>query len=156
MRTPSRRSSRRHPHRNRRTTARRGGAPQTKNNATKSRIVHTFLEILNTVKLYHWRTHSYAEHRATDDLYEELNKHIDQFVEVLLGKDASRIRMVDRRIQLMDVSTKTDLRKYIFECRAFLVDMNRYFDAKQDSDLLNIRDELLAIFNRFLYLLTFR
>jgi len=118
--------------------------------------VHTFLEILNTVKLYHWRTHSYAEHRATDDLYEELNKHIDQFVEVLLGKDASRIRMVDRRIQLMDVSTKTDLRKYIFECRAFLVDMNRFFDAKQDSDLMNIRDELLAIFNRFLYLLTFR
>ena len=125
-------------------------------NAIKSRIVHTFLDMLNTVKLYHWRTHSFAEHKATDELYAKLNEHIDQFVEVLLGKDASRIQMVDRRLQLLDISSNTDMRQYMFECRAFLVDMSRYFDVKQDSDLLNIRDELLADVNQFLYLLTFK
>jgi DNA-binding ferritin-like protein len=125
-------------------------------NAAKSRIVNTFLDMLNTVKLYHWRTHSFAEHRATDELYTKLNEHIDQFVEVLLGKDASRIRMVDRRLQLADISNNADMRQYMFECRSFLVDMNRFFDAKLDSDVMNIRDELLADVNQFLYLLTFR
>ena len=125
-------------------------------NVIKSRIVHTFLDMLNTVKLYHWRTRSFAEHKATDDLYSKLNEHIDQFVEVLLGKDASRIQMVDRRLQLIDIASNADMRQYMFECRAFLVDMSRYFDVKQDSDLLNIRDELLADVNQFLYLLTFK
>ena len=53
-------------------------------NEIKSRIVQTFLEMLNTVKLYHWKTHSYAQHKATDELYSKLNENIDTFVEILL------------------------------------------------------------------------
>jgi hypothetical protein len=33
--------------------------------------------------------------------------------------------------------------------------MNIYFDPSRDSDLLNIRDELLGDINQFLYLMTF-
>jgi len=29
-------------------------------------IVVKFLEMLNLIKLYHWKTHSYATHKATD------------------------------------------------------------------------------------------
>jgi len=49
----------------------------------KSTIVKSFIEILNTIKLYHWKTHSYAEHKATDELYSKLNEHIDSFVQRL-------------------------------------------------------------------------
>ncbi len=49
--------------------------------------------MLNTIKLYHWKTTSYSEHKATDELHERLSGHIDTFVEVLLGK------MVPNRIQ---------------------------------------------------------
>ena len=31
-------------------------------------IVTMFLQMLNTVKLYHWKTSSYAQHKATDSL----------------------------------------------------------------------------------------
>ena len=34
--------------------------------------------------------------------------------------------------------------------------MNETFDSKIDSDLLNIRDEILGAINQFLYLLTFK
>ena len=124
-------------------------------NTTKSHIVKVFLEILNMVKLYHWKTRSYSQHKATDELYSKLNEHIDSFIEVLLGKDASRIKMVEKRIDLLDSSNGIEFRNRIFEYRDFLQSMNIYFDSSRDSDLLNIRDELLSDINQFLYLLTF-
>ena len=125
-------------------------------NKKKSLIVRTFLEMLNTVKLYHWKTRSYAQHKATDELYERLNGHVDKFIEVLLGKDESRIKMVEKRCELLDYSESSDFKTRIYEYREFLVDMNKYFDAKRDTDLLNIRDEILGDINQFLYLMTFQ
>ena len=124
-------------------------------NKKKSLIVRTFLEMLNTVKLYHWKTRSFAQHKATDELYEQLNGHVDKFVEILLGKDESRIKMVERRCELLDFSDSSDFKARIYEYREFLVDMNKYFHAKRDTDLLNIRDEILGDINQFLYLMTF-
>ena len=39
----------------------------------KTNIVETFMGMLNMVKLYHWKTYSYAKHQATDELYKKLN-----------------------------------------------------------------------------------
>ena len=124
-------------------------------NVEKSHIVRLFLEMLNVVKLYHWKTRSYSQHKATDELYGKLNDHIDTFVEVLLGKDQSRIQMVEKDIKLMDYSDTTNFQDKVLEYRAFLTDMNIYFDPSRDSDLLNIRDEILGDINQFLYLMTF-
>jgi len=125
------------------------------NNRDKSNIVKMFLEILNMVKLYHWKTHSFAQHKATDELYEKLNENIDTFIEILLGKDQSRIKMLEKRIDLIDANNLKDFKSKIFEYRTFLIDMNMVFDSKKDSDLLNVRDEILGDINQFLYLLTF-
>jgi len=121
----------------------------------KSHIVRVFIEMLNLVKLYHWKTHSYSQHKATDDLYDKLNGHIDSFVEVLLGKDQSRIRLMEERIDLLDISSTKQIRDRIHEYREFLFDMNIYFDSRRDSDLLSIRDDILGDLNQFLYLLSF-
>jgi DNA-binding ferritin-like protein len=121
----------------------------------KSHIVKIFIEMLNVIKLYHWKTNSYAQHKATDDLYEKLNSNIDEFVEVLLGKDQSRVKMLERRIDLVDASNTKEIKERIHEYREFLSDMNIYFDEKRDSDLLSIRDDILASLNQFLYLLSF-
>ena len=40
----------------------------------EKQITVIFLEMLIMVKLFHWKTHSYAIHKATDDLYSSLNK----------------------------------------------------------------------------------
>jgi DNA-binding ferritin-like protein len=125
------------------------------NNRNKSHIVKVFLEVLNLVKLYHWKTYSYAQHKATDELYERLNEKIDEFIEVLLGKDESRIRMLEKRIDLVDANNVKDFKSRIYEYRDFLIDMNMYFDVKRDTDLLSIRDEILSHINQFLYLMTF-
>ena len=125
-------------------------------NASKSHLVSVFLEMLNMVKLYHWKTHSYAQHKATDDLYASLNSNVDRFIEVLLGKDAKRIKMMEKKIDLIDPVNVTDFKSRIYEYREFLTDMNVHFNEMRDSDLLSIRDDLLADINQFLYLMTFR
>lgn len=125
-------------------------------NSSKSHLVSVFLEMLNMVKLYHWKTHSYAQHKATDDLYASLNANVDKFIEVLLGKDAKRIKMMEKKIELIDPVNVTDFKSRIYEYREFLTDMNVNFNEIRDSDLLSIRDDLLADINQFLYLMTFR
>ena len=122
-------------------------------NNSKSHIVMTFIQMLNVVKLYHWRTKSFAQHKATDDLYSKLNEHIDLFVEILMGKDASRIRMVEKRIRLIDAKNTDEIKDRMHEYRAFLIDITKYF-TNRDTDLLNVRDEILGDVNQFLYLLT--
>ena len=120
-----------------------------------SHITKKFLELLNMVKLYHWKTYSYAEHEATDMLYTKLSKHIDEFIEVLLGKDDSVIEKMEKNLKMIDAKNTSDLKKRIYEYRDYFISMNKIFD-KKDSDLLNIRDEIVADLNRFLYLSRFK
>lgn len=122
----------------------------------KSELANSFLEMLMTVKVYHWWTHSYAEHRATDELYGKLNKYIDKFVEVMLGKTGSRLNMKNKKIIFTNPSTKKEFIKTINEYKLLLRNkMDIYIDIVKDTDLLNIRDEILGNLNQFLYLLTF-
>jgi len=107
------------------------------------------------VKIYHWKTHSYAEHKATDELYERLNENFDKFVEVMMGRYDIRLNMKGKSIKFTDPSTKKDFKKIIFEFRTLIEnDMNKYINVLKDTDLLNIRDEILGNLDQFLYLLT--
>ena len=127
----------------------------TPKNENKTEIVRIFLEMLNNIKLYHWKTKSYAQHKATDELYDKLNKNIDKFIETLLGKDELRIKMLKKRVDLLDTKNTNEFKSRIYEYREFLLDMNDIFHERRDSDILSIRDEILSDLNQFLYLLTF-
>jgi hypothetical protein len=125
-------------------------------NSTKSKIVKIFLEMINMVKLYHWKTHSFSEHKATDELHERLTEKTDRFIEVLMGKDQSRVDLIEKNIELLDPDSVKDFKDRIYSYREFLQDINIYFDTRNDTDLLNIRDEILADLNQFLYLLSLK
>lgn len=122
-------------------------------------IVIKFLEMLNTIKLYHWKTHSYATHKATDDLYSKLNEHVDTFVEVLLGKTGGRVNLSKtHHIYLKSFSTPKELISEIEKIKGLLVNLEDHaaLQNMSNTDLFNIRDEILADINQFLYLLSFK
>ena len=147
---------------------RKGGATRRKSTSSKNsssiksfqkEITVKFLEMLLMVKLFHWKTHSYATHKATDDLYTKLNADIDRFIEILLGKTGSRIDLMGHKnISLIDLNSQEQLKSKIDSFKSYLVGLthNKGLSSMTNTDLLNIRDEILGDMNQFLYLLTFK
>ena len=124
-------------------------------------IVPTFLQMLNTVKLYHWKTTSFATHKATDELYGTLGEKIDEFVEVMLGKGemGGRTKLLNTPVLKLTMFSSNDaFKKQIEIYKKFLIDMSvgngGGMNVPSNTDLLAIRDEILAALNQFLYLLT--
>jgi len=125
--------------------------------AFQKEITVVFFEMLLTVKLYHWNTHSHAAHKATDELYGELNSHMDNFIEVLLGKSGSRIDFGKQKtVQLNNFKNLDQLISKVNEFKSYLVSLSHHkgLSSMTNSDLLNIRDEILGDMNKFLYLLS--
>lgn len=125
----------------------------------QKQITIVFLEMLMMVKLFHWKTHSYATHKATDELYEKLNENIDHFIEVLLGKTGSRIDLMNQKsISLIDLNSQEKLKAKIMSLKSYFVELdnNKALSTMSNSDLFNIRDEILGNLNQFMYLLTFK
>ena len=144
-----------------------------KNKSIKNKVVHKdiiyfFLQMINSIKLFHWKTTDYATHKATDQLYADLNLKIDQFVEVLLGKNSAihnnnnnnnntRSYILNiTSLKLPSFKNNTDLKKEIDHYKIQLMNLTSspQINKIYNSDLLNIRDEILALLNQFLYLLT--
>ena len=115
--------------------------------------------MLNTVKLYHWSTSHYATHKATDQLYSDLSSKIDTFVETMFGKETTSFRqkvLQMRSINLHSIHTNNDFKNEADQYKTFLIKLtnNKTFNVQKNTDLLNMRDDILGSINQFLYLLT--
>jgi hypothetical protein len=125
----------------------------------ENEITKVFLEMILMIKLWHWKTYSYATHKATDQLYGSLNENMDKFIEVLLGKTNVRIDLTkEKTLPLLDFKDRKTFQKKVDWFKGYLVNLENEPFIKQmsNTDLLNIRDEILGNLNQFLYLLTLR
>ena len=119
-------------------------------------IIIFFLQISNSIKMYHWKTHSYAEHKATDDLYSKIGDDIDKFIEVLLGKMNGQRFNVGKFIT-SDYKSVDELKRNLNVFKKYLMDMSDgNSPLKMHTDLINIRDEILGDIDQFMYLLTLK
>ena len=130
-----------------------GGKTTRRNTTAGGNIVTAMLTIRNQVKLYHWQTGSFARHKATDDLTAALDTNIDEFVEVYMGKYGRP--KVSGSIKLHNFSESA--------AKAFVAKQTKYLTSvlpkeikSTDTDLLNVRDTILADLNKVLYLFTLR
>ena len=138
--------------RNATTRKNRGGQGQ----SFMRKFITMMLESLIMIKLFHWKTHSFSAHKATDDLYAKLNENMDNFVEVLMGKMAGTRAdfLSTKSINVADLSNKKQLVGRVNVIKGMLSAMEKTIPLENATDLLNIRDEILADLNTFLYLLT--
>jgi DNA-binding ferritin-like protein len=126
----------------------RAGKPEGKHTS----IFSVFFELQVNVKTFHWLTKSYPKHKATDKLYDSLNDNIDKFIEVYMGK-YGRPTIKHETIaykHMNDAEFIGYLKKYI---AFFEKDLLNYI-KDSDTDLLNIRDEIVGNINQTLYLFT--
>ena len=122
-----------------------------RNTTSGGDIVSHLLTIRNQIKLYHWQTHSFARHTATDNLTLALDTAIDAFVESYMGRYGRPI--VSGSIKLHNFSENA--------AKAFVAKETKYLEkelprkiGKNDSDLLNLRDTILGDLTKVSYLFT--
>jgi DNA-binding ferritin-like protein len=116
--------------------------------------VNFLLGLQLQMKINHWQTKGIARHEAFGKTYDDLTGLIDEFVEISMGKygrfvldeETKKIEMVN----LSDVNP-SDMIKV---CTEALIEFSEDLDDRVDTDLLNLRDEILGLLNKLLYLLT--
>lgn len=119
-----------------------------------SKQIQFLFEIRNQIKLYHWQTYEHARHTATDKYLESLDKHIDYFVEVSMGKyGRPRVTGATATITLKNMTEKAAA-IYLNAARSYLQGTFSKTINPKDTDLLNIRDEILGDLNQLAYLFT--
>lgn len=118
-------------------------------------LVKYFYHMTLNIKLYHWSTHSYSRHKASDTLYGNLLELIDKFIEVYMG--AYCRPKYDEKFnisvtQFNDTDIKNELENY----KKYITNELPKYLKESDTDLLNIRDEILGELNQTLYLFTLK
>ena len=121
----------------------------------KEEITLKLVQIQLQFKFLHWQTFGDAKHKAYGEIYDSMGDYIDRLVESMMGK-YGRIQFDSEfSIMFQDISALS-VQNFMDGITEFLVGMTEQLDPKYDSDLLNIRDEILGDINQTKYRLTLK
>jgi flagellar basal body-associated protein FliL len=104
--------------------------------------------VLNQLKIDHWQTKSYAEHKALGIAYESLDSLFDKFIELYYGKNNisdARVTYTVKSDSYSDnlLSIYTTMRDSVISYLSTI--------TEGQGDLRNIQDEIESEFNHLLY-----
>jgi glycyl-tRNA synthetase beta subunit len=118
-------------------------------------LVDFFFTIEKTIKLYHWQTKSHSRHKATDHLVDNIAEIADKFMEVYQGR-YGKLSLSSSTITITSLNDSTAV-DYLREVASVLESfVEKGLVAVEDTDLLNIRDDLLSHINQTIYLFSFQ
>jgi hypothetical protein len=113
-------------------------------------LASTLLGFVMQIHVYHWLTTSYSTHQTLGGLYDGIHDLTDHFMEVYMGKYGRNIG--SNTASIINFNGE-NLNETIDGFEAFLVGLTSQLDAT-DTDLMNIRDEMLDLVHKSKYLLT--
>ena len=113
----------------------------------KHLVMHT-----NQIRMYHWKTKLFARHKSTDKYLKIIDPIIDNIIESLQG--GRELRISDSFTAKYTSVTDKKAVGYLEDHKTWLITNFPKLLVKTESDILNLRDELLAAVNRLLYLFT--
>lgn len=122
------------------------------NQSKLDKILTIFFKHQIIIKMYHFQTKSYGAHKASDKYNALFSNNFDKIMETSFGI-LSKTKVKDIKFHGIMVND-TNIQKYLDEFTKFLTTLDN--DFAEHSDLLSIRDDILADTNRFKYLLTFK
>lgn len=104
------------------------------------------LGVLSHVRLFHWNTTSFAQHKALGEFYDYLDGWMDNVVESWMGVYKVPIQLVEWKCEFSDPV------ELLFNLREWLaLDFPGY--VGNQASFLNERDSLVLQINKLLYLL---
>lgn len=114
------------------------------------------LGLQNQLRMLHWGTSSYAEHKALGKAYEALDGLIDTFIETWMGIHGKSLKTVKLELNPYKPGAADRLLDQAVEFLTGELDVALRSPIKPNTDLLNIRDEMLGVINHTKYLLTLK
>ena len=118
-----------------------------------SKMLNKLLEIKTQLKVYHWQTKLYSRHLAADKFLTKAEDIIDNIIEVYQGKyGVIDLNNKNKNVKIDNISN-ADITKYLMAIKKYLEeDYVKILNKNINTDLLNLRDELLASINTTIYL----
>ena len=123
-------------------------------NKELQQYIQDVVQLQVQIKFFHWQTKMYGKHIAFDRLLDGINGNIDEFTEIAMGK-YGRVEVSGLSYTFVDFSNESVdgvIDGAIDNC----LKLSSVLDPKKDTDLLNLRDELLGKLNQTKYLLTLK
>jgi hypothetical protein len=121
----------------------------------KEELIKKLVQIQLQWRFLHWQTFGDAKHRTYGEIYEGLDGLIDEFTEVMMGKYGRPTIEPEFGLMFQDISSLS-MQNFLDGITEFFVGMSEQLNSKYDTDLLNLRDEMLALINKSKYLLTLK
>jgi DNA-binding ferritin-like protein len=115
--------------------------------------VNFFLGLQCQLKINHWQTKGLGRHQAFGSTYEELQELIDTYVEEAMGKYGRFVLNDETKTITLSNLNELDVKSFINTVRDALVQFTEQIN-EIDTNLLNLRDEMLGLINKLSYLLT--
>lgn len=115
-------------------------------------LIPVLFRFRQQLHVYHWQTTSYARHKASDELLGSLTDFIDKFMEIYFGKYGRVAFPEEVNIKIGNMSDENGM-KFLDEMINYYIEvLPTYLDPKNDTDLLNLKDEILGTTNQIKYL----
>ncbi len=118
-----------------------------------SNYIQLLLQFRTDIKLFHWQTKSFAHHKISDELLGSIDDLSDKLVEAICGLYGTRPEMTDQTIIIRNV---TETEQMIANIKLVATELKKTSQIMENSDIANIRDELLGSMDKTLYLLSFK
>ena len=119
--------------------------------SVKQELIEFFFCLKNNLYLYHLSTYSYSRHIAVSNLLDSFDTLIDKFLEIYFGKYGRPDQFTNVKLELNKLSDP----EAFMELASYIEYLNVTIPVlinPKDTDLLNIRDEMVGILNNTKYL----
>lgn len=115
--------------------------------------VNFLLSLQTQMRIAHWQTKGLGRHKAFGKFYDTIDGLIDTFLETAMGKYGRFTLDEESKIIQLSNLSEIEIKGLINTVRESFVQMTDQLDPS-DTDLLNIRDEMLGELNHLAYRLT--
>ena len=118
------------------------------------KIALFFMAFRDQIKIYHWQTSSYSRHKAIDSLGSAISDKMDSFIEIMQG--SRNVKLSISSLEPITLTHQDDDSIYnllvVFK-DWLLAELPNYLN-ENDTDLKNLRDDIVGDINQTLYLFT--
>jgi hypothetical protein len=112
------------------------------------------------IKLLHWQTNFYGQHKALDAFWGAFNDLSDTLAESIMGKFGKPVLSEDEGCLTIhnyknpESGNLNEFLDHLYQC--YNADCRGHFSADKDSEIINIIDEIVALIDQNRYLLSLK